>query len=357
MLFIKSLFIFIYLFLSFGCQIGYLIRSSYDHLSMLSSRVSIAEALVSDKLNGDQKKKIELSQEVRQFSFDILKLKQSDNYTHFVQLDRNYITYAVLAASKWKFEPYLWNFPFIGKAPYKGFYDEASAKKEAEFMKSKNFDTYVRGVTAYSTLGKLNDPLLSSMLNYKDHDLVNTVIHELVHTTLFIKDNIDFNERLAVFVAGKGTELFYLKRDGVNSNTLKIIQDENEDDRLFSEFITAELNDLKIWYETFQPSGVLSSDDKEKIRQERFDILRKSFNLKLKPKLKTKSYYSFADGPMNNARLSGLQTYMKDLQDFEKVYIKSGSQIDLFLEKCKKLNDVDDPELELKKWASELNKI
>lgn len=320
---------------------------------MLSSRIPVAKALESDKLSEDQKKKIKLSQEVRQFAFDVLKLNYSDNYTHFVQLDRNYITYTVLAAYKWKFEPYLWNFPFIGLAPYKGYYNEESAKAEAESMKEKDFDTYVRGVSAYSTLGKLNDPLLSSMLRYKDHDLVNTLIHELVHTTLFIKDNIDFNERLAVFVAGKGTEIFYFNRDGVGSSTLKLIQDENEDDRLFSEFITTELNDLKKWYENFNSTISLSADDKEKIRQERFEVLRQSFDLRLKPKLKTKSYSGFSEGPMNNARLSGLQTYMKDLQDFEIVYKKSGNKIHLFLEKCKQLNQVENPDLELKKWASE----
>lgn len=336
-----------------GCQIGYLIRSSYDHLSMLSSRVPIAKALESDKLTADQKKKIILSQEARQFAFDVLKLNHSENYTHFVQLDRNYITYAVLAAYKWKFEPYLWNFPFIGLAPYKGFYSEASAKKEADLMNADDFDTYIRGVSAYSTLGKLNDPLLSSMLRYKDHDLVNTIIHELVHTTLFIKNNIDFNERLAVFVAGKGTELFYLNRDGIGSSTIKLIQDENEDDLLFSEFITAELNDLKKWYENFKPTASLSADDKEKIRQERFEVLRQNFNMKLKPKLKTKSYSGFSEGPINNARLSGLQTYMKDLRDFEIVYKKSGNQIHSFLEKCKQLNEVENPDLELKKWASD----
>jgi predicted aminopeptidase len=56
---------------------------------------------------------------------------------------------------------------------------------------------------------------------------------------------------------------------------------------------------------------------------------------------------------MNNARLGTYHTYMKDLSDFEKVYDKTGRNIPDFLKKCKLLNDVDDPELELKKWASE----
>ncbi|OFZ30562.1 MAG: aminopeptidase [Bdellovibrionales bacterium RIFCSPHIGHO2_01_FULL_40_29] len=336
-----------------GCQIGYLIRSSYDHLSMLSSRVPIEKALQSETLSSEHKRKIAISQEARDFAFNDLGFKRSNNYSHFVQLDRPYITYAVMAAHKWKFEPYHWDFPFIGKAPYKGYYNELSAKEEALLMKEKGFDVYVRGVSAYSTLGRLNDPLLSSMLAYKEHDLVNTVIHELVHTHLFIKSSIDFNERLAVFVAAKGTELFYLKKEGLDSETLKLIKNENEDDRLFSEFITSELIDLKLWYENNSFSPSLTAEAQEKIRQDRFQEIRNHFISQLVPKLKTKSYARFTDGEMNNARLGNYQTYMKDLQDFEKVFAKSGRHIATFLKKCAELNDTKDPELELKKWANE----
>lgn len=336
-----------------SCQIGYLIQTSYDHLAMLSDRVPIAEALDSNKLTTSQKNKILLSQQVRQFAFDELQLYKSDNYTQFVQLDRPYITYAVMASYKWKFEPYLWNFPFIGKAPYKGYYNEKSALEEAEQMKKKDFDTYVRGVPAYSTLGKLTDPLLSSMLIYKDHDLVNTIIHELVHTTLFIKDNIDFNERLAVFVAAKGTEQFYLKKEGSQSETLILILNENNDDKIFSEFISKELDDLKNWYETFDPKTQLDPAEKEKARQTRLALVQQHFSEQLIPKLKTNTYLKFKSGEMNNARLGTFHTYLKDLNDFEVVYKKVGSSIPAFLKKCAELNQVDDPEAELKKWAHE----
>ena len=74
-------------------------------------------------------------------------------------------------------------------------------------------------------------------------------IHELTHTTVFIKSNADFNERLASFVGNKGTEMYYKKQEGADSATVKQIILENEDDRQFSEFITIELNDLKKWYQ------------------------------------------------------------------------------------------------------------
>lgn len=307
----------------------------------------------SSTLTAEQKKKIELTQVVRQFSFNQLGLKKSENYTHFVLLNRAYVTYAVMASYKWKLEPYLWNFPIIGKAPYKGYYNKNSALEEAQKFKEKGFDVYVRGVSAFSTLGKLNDPLLSSMLTYTEHDLVNTIIHELTHTTLFIKDNIDFNERLAVFVASKGTEQFYLQQEGITSKTLQLIKDENEDDRKFSEFITLELDQLKTWYQDFDSAKLISSEDKEKIRQERFELIRLHFKANLKPQLKARSYINFAEGELNNARLGTYQTYMKNLEDFEKVYLKSGSKISTFLEKCKELNEVDDPEKQLRAWATD----
>jgi predicted aminopeptidase len=336
-----------------GCQIGYLFHVSYNHLALLNSKISIDEALQSTSLTEEQKRKIRLTQEVRQFAFDQLGLNKSKNYSDFVDLKRTSVTYAVMASSKWKLEPYLWNFPFVGHAPYKGYYIESLAKEEAEEMKKKDYDVYVRGVSAFSTLGKLNDPLLSSMLNYTDADLVNTIIHELTHTTLFIKDNIDFNERLAVFVANKGTEMFYKALEGPDSKTMQMIQFENEDDTLFSQFITKELNDLKKWYENFDHKQKITAEEKENIRQKRFEEIKINFTKNLKQKLKTKSYSNFSQRIMNNAVLGNYNTYMKDLDVFEKVYQKNGRNIAVFLKKCAELNAVDDPEATLKLWAQQ----
>lgn len=320
---------------------------------MLSTRIPIEKALQSTKLTPVQKSKIEISLAAKNFAFEKLGLTKSDNYSHFVQLDGPYVTYAVMASYKWKLQPFLWKFPIIGKAPYKGYYSEKLALQEADEMKKQNYDVYVRGIPAFSTLGRMNDPLLSSMLTYKEHDLVSTIIHELTHTTLFIKDNIDFNERLAVFVANKGTELFYLEKEGLQSKTLQLIKDENADDQLFSEFITIELDQLKSWYQNFDSTKNISTDDKEKIRQERFELIRTRFNLNLKEKLKTKTYLRFASGEMNNARLGTYQTYMKNLGDFESLYRKMGSKIQPFLKKCAELNSVEDPEKQLHLWALE----
>jgi predicted aminopeptidase len=270
-----------------------------------------------------------------------------------VDLKRPYVVYNVTASEKWKFEPYLWGFPIVGKAPYKGFYNEDMAKEEAAELQKKDYDTSVYGVSAYSTLGYLTDPLLSSMLNYSDYNLANTIIHELTHTTLFIKNNANFNERLAVFVANKGTEMFYLEKEGPNSATLKKVKDENEDDEKFSKFITAEIDALKKWYADFDHTQKLPPEEKEKLREERLHQIAVDFEKDLLPKLKTRSYKSFFSKKFNNADLIGFHTYMTNLDDFEKVYQKTGANIPDFLKKCEELNKVEDPEAELAKWAKE----
>jgi predicted aminopeptidase len=330
------------LFLFSGCQVTYYLKNAYSQISMLNSQVPIEKALKDPKLTEEQKKKLILSQEVREFAESELHLKNTDNYTGFVQLDRPYVTYVVSAAQKWRLEPHLWRFPIVGEAPYKGYFNEADAKEEEQNLKAKDLDTYLRGVSAFSLLGWFRDPFYSSMLSYSETQLVNTLIHETVHATLYIKSSADFNERLAVFLGNKGMELFYLKTEGPDSPNLKKAKAENEDDKVFSKFISEEINALEEWYKT--------QDGKdEELRTKRIKEIQTRFQEKIESQLKSKYYSKFPQMPLNNARLLMYKTYMQDLGDFEKVYQQSGSDFGRFLERCKTLQNSKNPEEDLKK--------
>jgi predicted aminopeptidase len=328
-----------------GCQIGYYFSSAYNQMSLLNSRVPMEKALQDPTLNEDQKHKLLLTGKVREFCQKDLHLKVTDSYTTFVKLDRPYVTYVVSAAPKWELKHHLWSYPFVGSMPYKGFFNEQSAKEEEQELKQKDLDTYLRGVSAYSTLGWFNDPLLSSMLTYTDHDLVNTLIHETVHTTLYIKNSADFNERLAVFLGGKGMELYYLKEEGGNSKTVHQTRIENEDDHLFSQFISKEISDLESWYKT-------QSDKNEELRLKRIKEIQERFKTELAPHLKSKSYNRFPELSLNNARLLIYKTYMQDLGDFEKLYELVGRDFSKFIDKCRSLENSKKPEEDLKKLIS-----
>jgi predicted aminopeptidase len=341
----KKIFVLSFVFIISSCQIGYYISSAHNQFSMMSTRVSITEAFQSPNLNESQKNKILLSQKARMFAFEKLKLKRTENYNSFIDLKRPYVTWVVHAAEKWQMKNYEWKYPIVGAMPYKGFFNENDAKAEADELLKNGFDTYVRGVSAYSTLGWFTDSLLSSMLRYKDHDLVNTIIHEITHTTIYIKNNSDFNERLAVFIGGKGSEMFYKEFEGENSPTLQLIADENADDKLFSEFITKELKNLEKWY--IENPAIVSAKD-ESARAARLNLIHTNFETELAPRLKTNSYQKFTKEKMNNARMGLYKTYMQGLNDFEEAYKRHGSDLLKFIDVIKKLEDSKDPEADLR---------
>jgi predicted aminopeptidase len=328
-----------------GCQLSYYVKSAYHQVSLLNRRVPIDKALQDPSLSEEDKAKLRLAQEAHTFSESDLQLHHSDSYTTFVKLDRPYVTYVVSASPKWELKHYLWSYPFVGSLPYKGYFDEGDAKEEAAALKSKDYDTFVRGVSAYSTLGYFNDPLLSSMLRYSNEDLVNTVIHETVHATLYIKGSADFNERLAMFLGGKGTELFYQKKEGADSPTLKRILAENEDDKLFSEFISRQIRSLEEWYRSQEIHD-------ESLRQQRLRQIQDDFTRELLPKLKTDDHKGFAKITLNNARLLVDKTYLQDLGDFEKLWQKTDHDFSRFIKACRSFEKSKHPEDDLKKLVS-----
>jgi predicted aminopeptidase len=59
-------------------------------------------------------------------------------------------------------------------------------------------------VPAYSTLGWLSDPVLSSFVYDAEPELAEMMFHELAHVLLFVPGDTVFNESFAVTVAAEG---------------------------------------------------------------------------------------------------------------------------------------------------------
>ena len=316
--------------------------------------MSLDEALKDPHLTDEQKRKLKLAEEAHEFAQTVLGLRQTKSYTTFVQLDGPYVTYVVSAAPKDELIAYKWWFPVVGSLPYKGYFEPKGAHEEADLMKEKGYDTYVRGVSAYSTLGWFSDPILSSMLEYKDYDLVNTIIHETVHATIYIKSQADFNERLAVFFGNLGTEEFYRRREGADSKTLKQIASDNLDERIFSENIFKEMHDLEDWYAQQRgPDKEHPNAIPEDLRLARLKEIQTRFATLVRPQFKSAdSYRGFETREINNARLLTYRLYFEKLDDFQAVYKKLGSDFGKMLAYCKSLEKVDDAKTELAKAAS-----
>ncbi len=333
----------LFCFLLSGCQIGYLMKSAYSQADLLRRRVPIAEAVKT--LPEEEKRKLLLAREAHVFAETDLGLAHTKNYDTFVQLDAPYVTWVVSASAKNELKHYLWKYPLVGEMPYKGYFDPDGAKREEEGLRAKGLDTYIRGVTAYSTLGWFRDPVLSSMLAYKDYDLVSTIIHETTHATVFIKSEADFNERLAEFIGQKGAEAFYTKRG--DTAMIKRMQDDLVDEHAFGDFISAELKSLEKWYEDRRGQTI-----DEATRVARIKDIQTHFASELKPRLRDPDGFKrFEKSELNNARLLTYKLYFQDLSQFQAVFDKLGRSFPKMLEFARSLEKTDDPVAELARAA------
>lgn len=330
-----------------ACHIGYIVNNAYHQAKMLNSAEPVQKVLAGDALTPEHKRKLELAVRAKDFAESRLHLKKTKNYTTFVNLHRPYVTYIVSAAPKNELKYYTWYFPIVGSVPYKGYFNEEGAQDEAKGLADDGYDTYVRGVTAYSTLGWFKDPILSSMLGYSDYDMASTIIHETVHTTLYIKSNANFNERLASYLGDLGARLFFEETTSGSKELLEISKQEDEDQKIFGEFISGQIKSLEVWYAENKNNPQLEQE-----RIGKFEFIKKEFKDKVQPKLKTKKYNNFADAKLNNAKLLGFKLYMNDLSDFEKLSQKFNGNFDKILEYCISLESVSDPEKALKAFVN-----
>ncbi len=323
-------------------------HSAYHQTKLMNGKKPISRMLASSSLNDEQKRKLRLVEEAKAFGETTLGLVASSNYTTFVQLDQPHVTYIVQAAYARQLKPYMWSFPFVGKVPYKGFFVREMADKEAAEFSPEEYDTYVRGVSAYSTLGWFQDSVLSSMLRYEDHDLVELILHETIHTTLFIKSAAEFNERMATFLGHQGMKQFYLAREGADSVNLKKAENDSLDQRVFSAFITRELEMLKKWYED-QRGSVTAESKAERLRE-----IQTRFDTEVRPKLRSSNYVDFSKRQLNNAMLLAYKTYEYSMADFEKLWNHFGADFRRTLDWLKDLKKSKDPARDLREFVAKL---
>lgn len=322
-----------------GCLLTYLVANGTEQFKIMNKREPIEKALNSPNVKEETKKKLRLALKVREFAEKDLSFKPTQNYKTYVDLKRPYVTWVLIVSPKNDVKAHQWKYPIIGALPYRGFFSKEETVEEEKKWDKAKYDTFIRGVSAYSTLGWFDDPLLSSMINGEDSDLVNLIIHESAHATLFIKSQADFNERLATFLGNKGTEVFYSKNEGQDSPTLKKIKAEDVDEKMFSAFVTDEIKSLKVWYKA-HPDLVG--------RAERIKEITERFKTVVRPKMKTDRFARFEKVELNNAYLASLNTYVYDLSDFDKLYDQVKGDFSVFLKICKSLENEKYPSQKLK---------
>src|SRR5688572_3615727 len=191
----------------------YVLRAGWEEAKILSRRKPIEEVIADPSTDAALKQRLRLVLAAREYAQDTLGLEAGESFTTYSRLETDTLVLLLSAAYRDRLEAYRWWFPVVGRLPYKGYFDPEAALAARDDFRARGFDTYVRPAAAFSTLGWFNDPLLSTTVRGDTTWLVNTVIHELSHNTLFVAGNAEFSESFASFIGSRGAAAFFRSRN------------------------------------------------------------------------------------------------------------------------------------------------
>jgi predicted aminopeptidase len=174
------------------------------HAAIMMKRKRIDDVLRDPRSSETLKEKLKLVLAVRKFAVDALELPDNDSYKYYVELGRSSLGWNVYAAPELSLKPVEWCFPVAGCIVYKGYHSETAARHFAETLKTDRHDVFVGEITAYSTLGHFDDPVLSTHLAKDGADIAGLLFHELAHQKCYVGDDSKFNEGFAVTVEREG---------------------------------------------------------------------------------------------------------------------------------------------------------
>jgi predicted aminopeptidase len=307
-----------------GCfQTRYLTQQGIGQLRLLRARRKIDKVLTDPAVDQETKRRLKLALEARRFGIEVLGLRGGDSYTRFLDTGGAPVAYNLSAAPPDKLVPHIYRFPLVGQVPYLGFFHEKDAKRQEEALRRRGFDTYLRPVAGYSTLGITSDPIYSSMLDGGDERIVEVVLHEMLHGTLYIAGHSDFNESIATFVGVRGAALFFARHGSsqLGQTVIEEAQKRQEEQERFARFLEPVMRELEALYE--RP---ISREEKLAEREAVFKRAQARF-LEIFPPPPGHRPSAFATRPLNNAILISYGVYHRDTPLHERLYERTGRDL------------------------------
>jgi len=332
-----------------SCAHGlYLGKLVWDGAQILGGQVPNQEVLRDERVEEEIKEGIRLVQEVTEFSQQQLGLRLDSCYETFYRVKGDTLIYLVSACPKDRMEPHTWRFPIVGEVEYKGFFSKKDALKEIAKLEAQGLDTCLQGVIAFSTLGWSSDPIYSTVLDHHPAIVINIIIHELVHNTVFFKGETAFNEEIASFIAEKGTLLFIEERFGSSSPLYQFALDLGRDEELVARLFQELHDELQDLY-----AQNLAREEKIRKREEIFAQGNERL-VDLSGQLTTGDFLSHME-KLNNAVVLAYRRYLPTSESLlQRAYEALGGDVKSLVELLRIIKNSKEPPYRfLERWLQE----
>jgi len=300
-------------------DVRYVTRAGLEEMSILQNREPIAELVANRTTDPAVRHALRLVLESRDYAAS-LGLEAKETYTTYSDVGRDTLLLVLQAAPKDCICPYTWRYPIVGQIPYKGFFDFAAARREADRLAARGYDVYLRPSAAFSTLGWFNDPLLSTALTHDSVELAATVFHEIAHNTLYVRSATPFNESFAQFVGYRSAESFFTERS--DTANARQASDRLNDEMVLGEFYATLITRLDSLYATEPDSAALEAGRTEAAVWARAELLGP-----VGAKLRSYRLGNLPERPINNARLIGATLYRTRLDLFDRWFERHGRDV------------------------------
>lgn len=281
------------------------------------------DVLNDPKVSQDHKDKIKKILEYKSYFYNFFKVEEKSIYAKTTILKTKAVSHLVIVSPHNEVKAMPTCFWFMGCFPYLGFFNETSAIDYQHDKEKENFVTYKRPVYAYSTLGYLEDSILSSFFYYDELELSELIFHELFHTIFFAQGEVDFNEALASFISMEMSALYYKENPRILEKSKIEINFYNQ----MSETIAKSATILNERYK-----GLGESISKERSLKLLQEFVAKEFIPEVKQICQTHKMSDEQCYPLkinwNNASFAAFLTYEKSFPLFK--IIKEKLNLDLF---------------------------
>lgn len=202
--------------------------------------------------------------------------------------------------------------PLVGRLKYQGYFQREAALAYAGRLREEGFDVFVGGITAYSTLGWFNDPVLNTFVHLPEDELADLIFHELAHQRLFIPGDTDFNEAFATAVARAGVRRWFEHRGDPHALAAYEANRQAEDAAIALILTTRDRLD-----ELYTSAVGLGAERLAARKARIIADLREHFRELREENPSQHHHAEWISAPINNARLNTVDTYYQMVPGFE----------------------------------------
>ena len=315
-----------------GCaSTMYLLQAADGEWHVMHTRKPIVQVIDDPRTPQPLIRELGEVREARQFASRVLKLPDNSSYRTYVEIDRPYVVWNVVAAPALSVEPKQWCFPIAGCVAYRGYFSEKRARDFAAELKHRGYDVVIEGVPAYSTLGRLPDPVMSTMMRYGSDELAAMIFHELAHQLLYVTNDSRFNEAFAVTVEEEGLKR-WLEYEG-KPDRIEEANRQRAEDRQFIALLRRTRARLARLYGSDAPRG-------SKLRRKRQIFAALAADIRaLERRLQVHSplYDDWIAAGLNNAQLASVGTYYDCVPGFERLLRREDGDLPRFYDAAREL--------------------